>query len=82
MSDDDNILPFTGLTTVGISPTDLLETAKTWGMIKCVVVGMDKDGEMLFGGSFSDVAVINYYLDLAKTAVLSDDDFDGGRHQG
>jgi len=67
------VLPFEGLTTVEIPPAELLDKAKEWGMTKCLVIGVDVDGDLCFGGSFSDVPLINLLLDHAKLHILDVD---------
>lgn len=76
-----DILKFTGNTLVDITADELLDAAKTWNMTKCIVVGVDEDDELCFGGSTSDVPMINWLLDLAKQQLLNDDEFDGQRIQ-
>lgn len=75
------IIQFPGVTKVEISVDDLLEKAKLWGMKKVVVIGLDDDGDLCFGGSFSDVPLINFILDKAKFSMLDDGDFAGQRIQ-
>ena len=74
-----DILQFSGITKVEVSTTEMLEAAMKWEMTKCVVVGINEDGELCFGGSFSDISLINLLLDRAKQCVLSDDMDDGER---
>lgn len=76
-----DILKFTGDTILDIPADELLDAAKTWGMVKCVVVGFNEDNELCFGGSTSDVPMINWLLDLAKQQILNEDEFDGQRIQ-
>lgn len=79
-----DILQFDGITTVEIPVEDILEKAKNWEMIKCIVVGIDADNELCFGGSFSDTPLINLLLDHAKNHIINNDEsgYTGGRHSG
>ena len=63
---------FSGQTTVDTPANDLLEVAKLWGMEKVMVIGFDDDGDLCFGGNFSDHPLINFMLDKAKQSLLSD----------
>lgn len=75
------IIQFPGKTKVDIPVDDLLEKAVDWQMEKALIIGVDEDDRLCFGGSFSDVALINLLLDKAKFAMLNDEDFDGERIQ-
>ena len=80
MVEDDNVVQFKGLTKVKIPPAELLEKAKDWEMDTCVVLGWTEDGELKFGGSFSNVAEIYYMLSVARHEMMDDTIFDGDRH--
>ncbi len=67
---DETVIPFPGTTLVRVPPEEMLEQAKNWGMVKCLVIGIDDKDELCFGGSFSDTALINMLLDLAKGHTL------------
>jgi len=69
----DNVVDFTGSTRVEVSPSEVLKMAEQWGMTRCIIIGEDDDGLMMFGGSFSDTALINLLLDRAKAEVLAND---------
>lgn len=57
--------------TVADWPVDVaLEKAKNWGMERCVIVGTDPDGNLRFGGSTSDIAYMNFVLDMAKADLI------------
>lgn len=66
----ENVLPFTGATTVPEPPEQILEKAKAWNMRRCIVVGEDENGELVWGGSFSEADGINWLLDLAKYDLI------------
>ena len=65
-----DILNFEGLTTVETPPEEVLQAAKSWEMTKCIVIGIDVDNELCFGGSFSDLPLMNLLLDYAKQHIL------------
>lgn len=68
---DGNVIPMRGLiTTVDEPPEQMLEKAKAWGMKRCVVLGEDADGKLVWGASFSDAETINWLLDLAKYDII------------
>lgn len=69
-----DMLRFEGMTKVEIPPEELLDAAKSWEMTKCMVLGIDVDGELCFGGSFSDVPLMNLLLDHAKRYVIETED--------
>lgn len=59
MADDkDNVLQFTGLTTVDVPPSEVLELAKRWGMETCIVLGETEEGELCIGGNTCNLAEI------------------------
>ena len=74
-----NILYFNGMTKVDIPPENVLEAAKGWGAEHVIIIGVDKNDVLLFGGSTSDIALANLLLDKAKMSLLTDDEFDGER---
>ena len=47
-----------------------LEKAKGWGMEMCCILGFDKDGKLVFGGSTSDNGKIMIMLEAAKLEVI------------
>jgi len=67
-----DVVRFTGITTIGCTPEEVLEKAKEWGMEACCVVGFDKDNVLQFGGSTSDVAQVILMLELAKNQMIKD----------
>ena len=67
---DDKVVRFPGITKVDESVDSFLEKAKGWGAIKMVAVAETEDGEIIFGGSTSDVERILYLLSYAKHDVL------------
>lgn len=67
------VLQFSGQTKVDTPAVDLLEVAKLWGMEKVLVVGFDDDGDLCFGGNFSDHPLINFMLDKAKHSLMEDE---------
>ena len=66
------ILRFSGNTIVDTPPDAVLEAAKG-ETTKCLVLGWDKDGELWFSGSFSNIPEISYLLDVAKAEVMAGD---------
>lgn len=79
-----DILTFDGITTVEIPVSELLDKAKSWKMTKCLVVGIDMNNELCFGGSFSDTPLINLLLDHAKNQIINNDEsgYTGGQYSG
>lgn len=67
---DGNVLAFTGATTVPEPPEQFLEKAKAWKMRRCIVIGEDENGGLVWGGSFSEAATINWLIDLAKYDLM------------
>lgn len=65
-----DILRFTGTTINDGLSEDALETAKGWGMERCVIIGFDQDNKLKFGGSTSDIAQIVMLLELAKARII------------
>lgn len=39
-------------------------------MQRCIVIGEDENGELVWGGSFSEADTINWMLDLAKYDLI------------
>lgn len=74
----DNVINFVGYTVIPIPPEELLEKAKGWGMVRCMVIGIDEDGDLAFGGSFSEISEMNLLLDRAKYDILG---FEGDKIQ-
>ncbi len=67
------VLQFSGQTRVDTPANDLLEQAKLWGMERVLVVGLDDDGDLCFGGNTSDHPTINFLLDKAKHSLMMDE---------
>ncbi len=68
--DRETVVKFTGTTVVDESPNDVLEKAKAWGLEHVIIVGADENSKIIWGGSFSDVADINWLLDVAKQELV------------
>ena len=66
-----DVVSFTGETTLDEPPAGLLEKAKDWGMVRCLVIGTHEDGSLAIGGSFSDVGEMLLLLERAKRDVLA-----------
>lgn len=64
------VLKFKGITTVDEPIDNILDKAKSWGMIKCVVIGLDENGALKFGGSLSDAGEIMIMLEAAKLDLI------------
>ena len=67
----ENVVAFNGNTRIDQPPPEILEKAKDWGMSRCLIVGIDDDGEFHFGGSFSDAGEMVLLLEEAKRRVLA-----------
>jgi hypothetical protein len=65
------ILQFNGVTFLPESPKAMLQKAKKWDMKRCVVIGFDANGEMVFGGSFAEAGDILMLLELARQFVVN-----------
>ena len=64
------VIQFPGITTADWPPEVALEKAKGWGMEMCCILGFDKDGKLVFGGSTSDNGKIMIMLEAAKLEVI------------
>lgn len=64
------ILAFTGLTILPDDPKAALEKAKGWGMEKVVIVGLDRRGMLVFGGTHSTAGEALLLLEIAKKRVM------------
>lgn len=51
-------------------PETTLKKAKKWGMERCMIIGLDDDGQLIFGGSFSEVPEMIFLLEIAKQFIL------------
>ncbi len=58
----ENIVSMRGITKADDIPENILEKAKSWGMKHCVIIGMDENDELLFGGSSNDEKLILWYI--------------------
>lgn len=67
---DEKVIPFTGFTTLSEPCESLLEKAKLWGMEKCLVIGIDEEGALLFGGSFWNEGESILMLERAKKIIV------------
>ena len=65
-----DILRFDGMTFLPESPESVLDKAKEWGMTRCMIVGSNENGDLVFGGSFADAGDMVLLLELAKKFVL------------
>lgn len=64
------VVSFTGITTVPEDPAATLEKAKSWGLARVIIIGANDEGELLFGGSLSDVPEMAWLLDKAKQCLM------------
>lgn len=69
-----DIHKFPGLTKVDEPPAQALDKAKDWGADRLLIIGENADGELLFGGSTSDVPWIIYMLERAKAWTIAEID--------
>ena len=67
---DVTILPT--ITTAPEPPNQVLEKAKEWGLERVVIVGADENGNLKWGGSFSEVEGILLLLEVVKFEILTD----------
>lgn len=65
-----DVLRFRGITTVDEPIDGFLDKAKTWGMAKCIVIGLDDAGVLKFGGSLSEAGEIMIMLEAAKLDLI------------
>jgi hypothetical protein len=64
------ILAFTGNTIIPDTPENALEKAKAWGMTRVVICGLDSSGELIFGGSHSEIPETLLVLSLSVKRLL------------
>lgn len=60
------------ITTVPEPPDQMLEKAKEWGLERVIIIGANENGELIWGGSFSEVDGILLLLEMAKRELLTD----------
>lgn len=65
-----DVVKFPGNTTLPSDPATVLEQAKEWGMEHCVIIGMDSEQKLKFGGSTCDAGDILMLLELARKFVV------------
>ena len=66
------VIKFTGMTTIPEPSEQVLEKAKAWDLETVIVLGTDSNGDLQWGGNFSDVEAINLLLDAAKFELLTE----------
>ncbi len=66
----DNVLEFTGITTVDIPPTKILAKAAGAKLKDVVVVGHDADGGLYFASSSADGGDVLWLFERAKLFLL------------
>ncbi len=66
----DNVVNFTGVTSLDIDPTRVLKTASDQEFDSIIIVGYTKDGEEYFASSISDGADVLWHLERAKLRLL------------
>ena len=66
------VIPFTGITTLDLSPDIVLENLK--GKLEgFVLVGYTTDGEEFFSSTYADGGTALWLMERGKTALLSQD---------
>lgn len=65
-----DVIKFTGNTRIDQPPEVVLEMAKSWGMEECLVIGLNNNSELMFGGSISDAGKIMIILEAAKRQIV------------
>lgn len=68
------VVPFTGITTVDEPANQILEKAKDWDLDRCLVVGTDQEGKLVFGGNESDLGTMLLILERAKHYLMTEMD--------
>ena len=67
-----DVVAFNGITTADEPPESVLEKAKDWDMGHCLVIGCLPDGELIWGGSTSDMQLALTLLERARFRLLSE----------
>ena len=65
----DNVTKMTGLTTAKDTIENILEKAKDWGMKDCLVMGVDENDDLMFGGNTSETADIYWILTRVRLFI-------------
>lgn len=65
-----NIVQFPGNTCIPESAESFLNKAKEWEADSCIVIGLNKNEELLFGGNLSEVGEIILLLEMAKKFIV------------
>jgi hypothetical protein len=65
-----NIVPFTGPTRHNTETKSVLESALAIELEECVVIGVDKTGELYFASSMADGGSVLWWMAKAKKALL------------
>lgn len=66
----DNVVDFTGITTLDIQPTRILAKAAGAKLKTCVVVGWDDAGELYFASSVAGGPEVIWLFEVAKKRLL------------
>jgi len=69
-----NVIRIPTITVADDSPANVLEMARSWGMEHCIIIGHDADGDLVFGGTTSDLEKIIMLLERAKHWAFSEMD--------
>jgi hypothetical protein len=64
------VVDFTGMSTLPISPERILRAALDHGLTQVVICGFDADGNDYFASSEPDAAVAGFHLDRAKWNLM------------
>lgn len=64
------IVPFTGQTSLDLSPSDVLEGALEQGLASVLVIGFLSDGSLYLASSSGDLLEILGTLDMARFTYL------------
>ena len=67
----DNIIQFTGTTTVDLPVDQILDKAKEAGLQTVVVIGDNKDGELYIASSQGRVCMATFLLQRALHALMT-----------
>ena len=65
------VINFPGDTTLPEPPAATLEKAKGWDLESCVIVGWDRKGDLVLGGSFCETGEILILLEKAKMHLMA-----------
>lgn len=78
MGDNENIIPFPGITymteeednNIQLKAEAVLNGAIENGVIDCLVIGRDVDGEFYFAGTMTSMGKMLLYIEKAKQIIV------------